>query len=280
MNYIKQLNEFHFKIDLEPISVNARSLWYTLTDINNKLCWREEFTVAASKLTDKAGLTDSGFKRARTELVENGFIIVTSRGGNQSAMYKMVCLYSNVVDKKHDSDQQHAQKVTHKMDDNVDPLIKQKQKSKQNNKTTTTDAIAFFQDNFGVINSYVADDIIHWITDLGEPLVLHAMKRALEQGKGNWGYVKGILQAWAKKGITGVEAAQAEGAEFRVSREKKVRPFSGGTVTGEVIPDWFREQKRKEKLKRNQTAAVTEVPDCLVAEKEDMERMLAGLRVK
>lgn len=281
MNYIKQLNEFHFKIDLEPISVNARSLWYTLMDINNKLCWREEFTVALAKLMDKSGLSESSLKRARTELAENGFIQVTSRSGNQSAMYKVICLYSSGFDKRNGSEQQYTQKVTDTMDDNVDPLIKQKQKSKLNNKTTTTDAIAFFQDNFGVISPYVADDIIHWITDLGEPLVLHAMKRALEQGKGNWGYVKGILQAWAKKGINGVEAAQAEEVEFRVSREKKVRSYGGGSaVTGEVVPDWFTEQKRKEKLKRKKVVVVAEVLDPPVAEKEEMERLLAGLRVK
>ncbi|WP_121616000.1 hypothetical protein [Virgibacillus halodenitrificans] len=85
MNYIKQMNAFHLKIDLEPISIQARSLWLTLIDINNKLLWRKTFTIAASKLQDKAGLSASSFKRARIELEENGFIQVTSRGGNQTA---------------------------------------------------------------------------------------------------------------------------------------------------------------------------------------------------
>ncbi|ASK62294.1 hypothetical protein CFK37_09045 [Virgibacillus phasianinus] len=277
MNYIKQLNEFHFRIDLEPISVNARSLWYTLTDINNKLCWREEFTVAASKLSDKAGLTESSFKRARKELEENGYIQVTSRNGNQSALYKMVCLYANAVNKTNAPDPQHMQKVDHNLDGNLDALTKQKQKRKQNNttNTTTTDAVVFFQDNFGLINPYVANDIIQWVSDAGEPIVLHAMKRALEQGKGNWGYVKGILQAWAKKGITEVEAAQEEEKNFRVGRERKPRSYGGsGTVISEVIPDWFREQKRK---KRKQVVEMVEVMDP-VAEKEEVERLLAGLR--
>lgn len=277
MNYIKQLNEFHFKIDLEPISVNARSLWYTLTDINNKLGWREEFTVAASKLSEKAGLSDSSFKRARKELEENGFMQVTSRSGNRAALYRMTCLYENVRHKTYDLDQQQAQNVDHKLDGKVAPLIKQKHEIKQNHTTTTTDAIAFFQDNFGVMTPYVANDIIHWVTDLGEPLVLHAMKRALEQGKGNWGYVKGILQAWAKKGITEVGAAQVEEKGFRVGREKKGQSYGGGGRTDEVIPDWFRERKQKEKLKRKQAALAAEVGDP-VADRKEMEEALERMR--
>ncbi|WP_430790488.1 DnaD domain-containing protein [Virgibacillus flavescens] len=274
MNYIKQINEFYFKIDLEPISVNARSLWHTLTDINNKLCWREEFTVAASKLCDKAGLTDSCFKRARKELEENGYIIVTSRAGNQSALYQMVRLYETVSD----SEQQEERNVNHKVDHNLAPLIKQK--SKQNNTATTIDAIAFFQDNFGAMIPYVANDIIQWVTDLGEPLVLHAMKRALEQGKGNWGYVKGILQAWAKKGISGVEAAQAEEVEFRAGSVQKKRSYSGGasaSASAEVVPEWFTEQKRKRELERKQVA-IEEVEMDPAAEMEEMERLLAACR--
>ncbi|WP_407656587.1 DnaD domain-containing protein [Lentibacillus cibarius] len=61
---------------------------------------------------------------------------------------------------------------------------------------------------------------MNWVNDVGEELVLDAMQRALERGKSNWSYVKGILQAWAKKGITTVEDAKAEEAAFRRSRQQ------------------------------------------------------------
>lgn len=96
MDNIKQLNEFHERIDLEPISIHARSLWITLTNIHAKLLWRESFVVSASKLQVKAGLSQRTFKRAREELIDNGFIQVTFGDSNHSAVYRMVQLYSDL----------------------------------------------------------------------------------------------------------------------------------------------------------------------------------------
>ncbi len=64
---------------------------------------------------------------------------------------------------------------------------------------------------------------------------MDAMQRALERGKSNWSYVKGILQAWVKKGITTVEDAKAEEAAFRWSRQQGGRMSTAGA--GEVVPD-------------------------------------------
>nr|CDQ31314.1 hypothetical protein BN993_00689 [Virgibacillus halodenitrificans] len=50
MDYIKQLNEFHERIDLEPISIQARSLWITLD------CYGESLLLRASRLQVKTVL--------------------------------------------------------------------------------------------------------------------------------------------------------------------------------------------------------------------------------
>lgn len=112
------------------------------------------------------------------------------------------------------------QDVGHEADQDTAPLIKQKKDKKKPNNTkrndiTTTDSFAFYQENFGTISPFVSAALINWGNDIGEDLVLDAMKRALDQGKGSWGYVKGILQAWVKKGVTSAETAKAEEAEFR-----------------------------------------------------------------
>ncbi|WP_343816506.1 DnaD domain protein, partial [Virgibacillus siamensis] len=109
----------------------------------------------------------------------------------------------------HNTGHSLARSSVHSTDHNLDhstvPLFKQyinQTKTKQKSIVTTpSDAFRFYQENFGVISSYVADDIVNWIADMGDPLVHHAMKRALEQNKATWGYVKGILKAWTKKGI-------------------------------------------------------------------------------
>lgn len=284
MNYIKQLNAFHLKIDLEPISIHARVLWYTLTDINNRLVWRQEFTVAMSKLREKAGLTESTFKRARKELEVNGLIQVTNRKGNQSAMYQMVCLYRNVtskVDYIEDIEPQQKQKVTGKLAHNVDhkpaPLIKEKQKEKENNKTTAATAVAFFQNNSGKITPFIAGEINHWANDLGEPLVLYAMKRALGQGKTNWGYVKGILNAWLEKGIISVESAREEEAAYRGQHGARTFGQGSASQSAEIVPDWFKEQKRKKGLEREWDKEAVTKRDC-DADYAEAERLLVACR--
>ncbi|MFC4024756.1 DnaD domain-containing protein [Oceanobacillus longus] len=151
------------------------------------------------------------------------------------------------VNRNMDHNKNHS--LDHNVDRNVDPLFKQN-KTKQNNTTNTTDAIRFFQENFGVVSPYVAEDMIHWINDLGESLVQYAMKRALELGSSNWGYVKAILDSWAKKGIRSVEAARAEEVAYRRRHEQKATRRSGayqsgGQVVGEIVPDWFRQGNHK-----------------------------------
>ena len=48
----------------------------------------------------------------------------------------------------------------------------------------------FYQENFGGIRPYVAEEMLHWIEDMGEELMLEALKRAVEQNKTTWGYSK------------------------------------------------------------------------------------------
>ncbi|UJL46278.1 DnaD domain protein [Virgibacillus sp. NKC19-16] len=284
MNYLKQINAFHLKIDLEPISVNARSLWFTLMDINNRLGWKEDFTVAVSTLIAKAGLAETPLRRARKELEDNGFIHVTSGSGNKAAAYRMVCLYENKADnlngktevKKEDTVQQE-QTTADNLEDKVEgiptPFFKHKQKNKQK-KTNTTDAARFYQENFGVITAYVADDLLNWTNDVGDALVLEALKRALERNKASWGYVKSILKNWAKKGITTVKQAHAEEVAFYNQQQQKqpYRSGGGGNYQQEIVPDWFREREQKKSL------ADKPVSKDEQRELEKVDRMLAKLK--
>lgn len=173
--------------------------------------------MASTVVKLKAGLSDSSFKRARTELKERGMIEYRSRGRNLSPIYRMKRLSreyqggdlvkeeGQVGEEQMDSldqsvdhgtdyqvDQQTDHGVNYHTDHGTAPLIKQKEMKQ--NKTSqivdsmdkTMDAIAFYQENFGVISPFVSEEILGWITDSGEELVLEAMKRALG-GTGNLG---------------------------------------------------------------------------------------------
>jgi DnaD/phage-associated family protein len=78
----------------------------------------------------------------------------------------------------------------------------------------------------------------------GEALVMEAMKRAMERNKASWGYVKTILKTWEKKGIRSLDAVRADDVEFRKRKQRQNHYFTNGK-RGEVIPDWFKEQKEK-----------------------------------
>lgn len=262
MNYIKEINAFYDLMEREPLSSSAAILWHTLLHINNKAAWVEEFTVAGTVLKWKSGLTDSSFKRARKELEERGLIECRSIGSNVPPIYRMKRLYkqnSMVLESMLDSVEKDVkQELDYNMNQQTDlqmnlqaeeqanqhtaPTNKQKE-IKQNKIKHTSDAIRFYQENFGAVSPFLAEELLSWINDFGDDFVIEAMKRSLERGKFNFGYVKGILKSWVKQGIRTVETLR--------ERESRNGRFTGNgknhtsTRSGEVVPDWFMERKQK-----------------------------------
>ena len=111
----------------------------------------------------------------------------------------------------------------------------EKSADKDDNKTTEN-VFEFYQKNFGILSSFVQEDILYWIRDIGDGLVLEALKRALEQNK-EYGYAKKIMQSWVRKGIDSLEKAEAERVQFIRANEKRGNSYQR---TGRVanVPDW------------------------------------------
>lgn len=101
---------------------------------------------------------------------------------------------------------------------------------------TTENVFEFYQKNFGILSSFVQEDILYWIRDIGDGLVLEALKRALEQNK-EYGYAKKIMQSWVRKGIDSLEKAETERVQFIRANEKRGNSYQR---TGRVanVPDW------------------------------------------
>lgn len=97
MEYISQLNAYNLKLITEPISPNARSVYMSLMDINNKLGWAKEFSMSNGRLAGIAGLSIQQLNRARQELIDSGFIKY-QKGSNkqQAGQYKIVPLYQKI----------------------------------------------------------------------------------------------------------------------------------------------------------------------------------------
>ncbi|OZU88220.1 hypothetical protein CIL03_11235 [Virgibacillus indicus] len=324
MNYIKEINAFHNQNLFEPLSSSAICLWYALMHFNNLCGWKKEFSVAASQLQSVSGLKATAFKEARLELQRKGRIGVTSRSGNQAAVYRMVSqvMVFSMEEEYIEENEKSAKEVPIPQDNlqndhqenpaeadqtadetigqsagcntghsngqgsgcNSDsspgPFFKQDITKQKQNKTTAAaaGAIRFFEDNFGGISPFISRSIQGWVADTSEPLVLHAMELALEQGVEKWRYVKGILEAWKVKGIVSVEAAMMEEKPGRGSGQVR----EADKFSAEIVPDWFVERKKKEReqeRKRREELRKPVDPVDAVREMEEVREMLAGLGV-
>lgn len=89
VNYIAEIKAFYDRIELNPLPSPAIALWHALMSIANKTGWQQEFTVSVSILMLKSGLNAQAIKRARNRLEQDGYIAWRSRGGNQSAAYRL-----------------------------------------------------------------------------------------------------------------------------------------------------------------------------------------------
>lgn len=81
----------------------------------------------------------------------------------------------------------------------------------------------FYQENFGAMSSYIAEELKSSYEDYGFDLTLESMKRAVTSQK-TFRYSKGILKNWDKNGIKTLDDAMAESAAFerKKSRSNKI----------------------------------------------------------
>ncbi|PEL12689.1 DnaD domain-containing protein [Bacillus sp. AFS017336] len=76
------------------------------------------------------------------------------------------------------------------------------------------DVFDFYQNNFGVISSHTSEELLYWIEDLNEELVLEALKRTNDQKK-QWSYAKAILSNWLNNNIKSIDDVYAADTEFQ-----------------------------------------------------------------
>src|SRR5690625_4853827 len=82
------------------------------------------------------------------------------------------------------------------------------------NYTSSSNAFAFYEQNFGVISPFLAEKINYWIDDLSEELVIEALKISLTNNK-QFNYAEGILRDWHKRNIRTLGDVHAAAEEFK-----------------------------------------------------------------
>ncbi|AYY25286.1 DnaD domain protein [Bacillus cereus group sp. Bc222] len=87
-------------------------------------------------------------------------------------------------------------------------------KQNTNLQSSSNSIFAFYENNFGVLNPFMADNIEQWVKDTSKELVIAAMERALKQQK-KWKYAEGILKQWANNNIKTLNDVKALETEYK-----------------------------------------------------------------
>lgn len=104
------------------------------------------------------------------------------------------------------------------------PNFKVKTNTEITTKNTTENVssssiFSFYENNFGVLNSFIAESISQWVNDTSEELVQAAMERALKQQK-KWNYAEGILKQWINKNIRTLADVNVAEIEYKNKGKK------------------------------------------------------------
>ncbi len=238
MNYVREINAFYDRLEINPLSVSAIALWYALMHICNKAGWPANFSVAVSVLSIKSGLKERTVYLARNELKQKGYINFQSRKGNQSATYQMnsLCLpLTNPLAKNtqglsatntgshSDSDEQTR---TFKSTDTGEALIKQKKtKQKLQKEDPSQNPFSFYEENgFGSLSPVVIEDINYWLNykEFNEPeiIVIEAMKQAVINNARSWNYVSKILIDWSTHKLSSMQDIKAHQVHWQQKKSK------------------------------------------------------------
>ncbi|WP_410973770.1 DnaD domain-containing protein [Bacillus paranthracis] len=105
------------------------------------------------------------------------------------------------------------------------PLLNTKELStnKQNTNIQSSSSIfSFYENNFGILNSFIAESISQWVNDTSEELVQAAMERALKQQK-KWNYAEGILKQWVNNNVKTLKDVDALETEYQRNKGVKKR---------------------------------------------------------
>ncbi|EOG8705897.1 DnaD domain-containing protein [Bacillus cereus] len=107
------------------------------------------------------------------------------------------------------------------------PTFKRKTNTEITTKNTTeivssSSIFSFYENNFGILNSFIAENISQWVNDTSEELVQAAMERALKQQK-KWNYAEGILKQWVNNNVKTLKDVDALETEYQRNKGVKKR---------------------------------------------------------
>ncbi|MBG9981726.1 DnaD domain protein [Aerococcaceae bacterium DSM 111020] len=118
-----------------------------------------------------------------------------------------------------------------------------------NNQSSSSDenkysaVLNFWQDNFGILNNFVIDNLRQWIDEMSPEVVMKALETSAGQDQYKYNYVNGILNNWYKKGLDTIEKIEANEVSFQ--NRKKQQSYKQ-QIREEPLPEWLTNDQQEE----------------------------------
>jgi DnaD/phage-associated family protein len=118
------------------------------------------------------------------------------------------------------------------------------QEQEQEEESVVVNVFDFYQQNFGVLNPFIGEEIGYWIDSLNEVVVQEAMKKALVNQK-PWSYALGILKDWKKRNIRTLADVQASDLAYERQKQKRTGVANKKPTRTELLPEWYNKPESK-----------------------------------
>lgn len=125
--------------------------------------------------------------------------------------------------------------------DNINPQSKVKEtkvketkvkesSNPENKPPAAANIFMIYEQNFGMLNPMTIETVEKWEADLGEELVIEAMRRAAVDNKA-FRYAEGIMRSWLKTNVKTVADAEAQDVAYKQRQ-------NGNSPKKEKMPEW------------------------------------------
>ena len=124
----------------------------------------------------------------------------------------------------------------------------------------------FFTINFGNFSEFIITEILNWVDQLSEDVVIAAMKLALKRNAKNFGYVESILKEWHAEGLKTIDQVRAY-ENARKERQTKSKTHRANERV-DRLPKWA----TGEELASSDTR-----PEDVQKREKELDAILSGL---
>lgn len=233
-NYITILGFMVNKLDLKGNELLVYAIIFGFSQLKN-----QRFTGSLQYLADWTNSTKQGIQKNLKSLIEKGLIAKEDKIINN---VKFVEYYATELYRVYNS---VAGGIQHSCTNNI--YIEEEKEEGKTDIKKTENPFEFYQNNFGLMSTYTAENINTYLLDgLSEELIVAAMKEAIDNNARKWNYVKTILNDCLKENITTVEQYKAKQIEFKNQKSNKTTTTKKQEVTYNTDFSEYDEYARRE----------------------------------